>query len=274
MVVLHNSALRREDRRAAALLLAGPDALLTGTDALHALGMRRTPEPAGPVHVLVPAGRQRTTHGLVLIERTTRLPTPATTGRWPCAPLPRAVLDAARRWSDRDVVRASIAEVVQRGHATPAHLYAELRAGSDRGASLVRSVLEEVGSGIRSAAEGSARQLLLRSPLLRPALWNPRLYDGRGRLVAVPDAWLDDVGLAWEIDSYEWHLSPADYESTLIRRSMMTAHGIVVVHHSPRRIRTDPRGVFDELVGAYTQCRRRPRPDIRAVPAPDLHPAA
>jgi hypothetical protein len=23
----------------------------------------------------------------------------------------------------------------------------------------------------------------------------------------VPDVWFDEVGLAWEIDSYEWHLS-------------------------------------------------------------------
>ncbi len=269
MVVLHNAPLRRDDLRAAALLLAGPRSLLTGADGLQILGMRRAPEPVGPVHVLVPAERQRTTHGLVLLERTTRLPEPAT-GRWPCAPPARAVLDATRRLADLDAVRAAIAEVVQRNRATPAELFSELQAGSGRGAAQVRSVLAEIGAGIRSAAEGQARRLLQRSPVLRSALWNPRLYDRRGRLIAVADAWLDDVAMAWEIDSYEWHLSPADYEATLARRSSMTAAGAVVVHHTPRRIRTDPRGVFAELLGAYDQCRQRPRPDIRAVAAPGL----
>jgi hypothetical protein len=271
IVVLHNGPLSRDDLRSAALAIGGAGAMLTGPDGLRASGMRRSPEPVGPVHVLVPADRQRTAQGLVVLERTTRLPHPVA-GRWPCAPVARAVLDTARRCSDRDVVRATIAEVVQRGRATPAQLAAELDAGSGRGAALVRSVLEEVGAGVRSAAEGSARRLLRRSPVLRGALWNPTLYDARDRFVAVADAWLDDVAMAWEIDSYEWHLSPADYEATLARRSRMTAAGIVVVHHTPRRIRTDERGVLAELEGAYEQCRTRPRPAVRAVPAPGIAP--
>lgn len=269
IVVLHNAPLNRDDLRAVALLLGGPEAVLSGPDGLRALGMRRSPEPIGPVHVLVPAERQRTAQGLALLERTTRLPRPLL-GRWPCAPAARAVLDTTRRCADRDVVRATIAEVVQRGRATPAQLAAELNAGSGRGAALVRSVLDEVGAGVRSAAEGVARRLLLRSPRLRSALWNPSLYDTHGRLIAVADAWLDDVAMAWEIDSYEWHLSPADYDATLARRSTMTAAGIVVVHHSPRRVRTDEPGVLAELEGTYDQCRLRPRPDIRAVPAPGI----
>lgn len=269
IVVLHNAPLNRDDLRAVALLIGGTAAVLSGPDGLRELGMRRSPEPVGPVHVLVPADTQHAAQGLVLLERTTRLPDPVP-GRWPCAPITRAALDTARRRTDRDVVRATIAEVVQRGRATPAQLSAELNAGSSRGAALVRSVLDEVGAGVRSAAEGVARRLLLRSRRLRSAMWNPTLYDAQGRLVAVADAWLDDVAMAWEIDSYEWHLSPADYEATLARRSAMTAAGIVVVHHSPRRVRTDERGVLAELEGAYDQCRIRPRPAIRAIPAPGI----
>jgi len=226
VVKLSNAPSNRADRRRAALLYAGPGAVITGADALELHGMQRMPSPSGPVHVLVPADRRRVGAGLVLVERTERLPEPVP-GRWPLASLVRAALDFARRSTDRDVVRAVIAEVVQRGLGTPTELGAELRAGSTRGSALPRAVLGEVGAGVRSVAEARARQLLRHSPL-PPPLWNPRLYDQTGRLVAVPDAWFDDVGMVWEIDSLEWHLSPADYRRTVERRSTLTGLGVVV----------------------------------------------
>lgn len=266
VVALHNGALTRDDRRAAALLLAGPGAVVTGLDALWAAGLRRCPQPSGPVHLLGPADRRRSGHGLLVVERTDRLP-PAH-GPVPFAPVVRAVLDWARRSRDPDAVRAAVAEVVQRGRCTPADLVAELEQGCGRGSAIPRSVLREVGAGVRSVAEARARELLLTSPVLRGALWNPRLTDAAGRFVAIPDVWCDDVGMAWEIDSYEWHLSPSDYENTLARRSAMTAHGIVVVHTTPNRVRRDPAGVRDELERTHAQCRLRPRPPLHAEPAP------
>ncbi|MBW0106202.1 hypothetical protein [Pseudonocardia sp. KRD291] len=262
IVVLHNGPITRDDRRAAALLLAGDGAAITGLDALRIHGIRQCPEPSGPVHVLVPSGRQRTSHGLALIERTERLPAPESGCRHPVAPVTRAAMDFVRRSTDRDVVRAVLAEVVQRERATVPELVAELAAGSGRGSALPRAVLEEVAAGVRSVAEAKARELLLSSPLLRRAIWNPRLDDAAGRFVAMPDAWLDDVGMAWEIDSYEWHLSPADHDATLDRHSAMSAHGILVVHTQPRRIRTAPAQVLDELERTYRHCTRRPRPEV------------
>jgi hypothetical protein len=85
-------------------------------------------------------------------------------------------------------------------------------------------------------AEAKARELVRGSGLPQP-MWNARLVDARsGRFVAVADAWFDDVGLAWEIDSYEFHLSPADFERTMQRRVAMTGVGIAVVAHSPKRV--------------------------------------
>lgn len=228
--------------------------------------MRRVVSPSGPVHVLVPADRRRTSHGLALIERTDRLPVPGP-GRWPLAPLPRAVLDHARRSSDRDQVRSAIAEVVQRGRCTPVDLAVELAAGSSRGSALPREVLHEVSVGIRSVAEAKARELVHRSRRLPLPLWNPRLVDTVGQFLAMPDAWFDDVGLAWEIDSHEWHLSPEDYDCTLDRRSTMTAAGVMVVHTQPRRLTRDPSAVLDELERCHAQAARRPRPVLLAIPA-------
>jgi hypothetical protein len=266
IVLLHNGPPTRDDMRRAALLHAGPGAVLTGSDALELHGMKRMPPPTGLIHVLVPAGRRRVGAGKLLVERTDRLPV-AAPGQWPLPPIERAALDLARRTRDRDVVRAVLAEVVQRGRTTPARLVAELEAGSDRGTALPREVLTAVSDGIRSVAEAEARELLRRSNLPQP-MWNARVVDARnGRFIAVADAWFDEFALAWEIDSYEFHLSPADYERTLERRAAMTAVGITVVAHSPKQVVDQGAKVLAALAGNLNQAARRPRPPVIALPA-------
>lgn len=142
-------------------------------------------------------------------------------------------------------MRAAIAEVVQRGLCTPAELNVELAAGSGRGSALPREVLGEISDGVRSVAEADARKLVHRSGLPSP-IWNARIHDRAGRFVAMPDAWFEDVGMAWEIDSREWHFSPADYERTLDRRAAMMAPGIVVVHHMPKKLSRQPEVVVND----------------------------
>lgn len=265
VVKLNNSAPDRLDHRAAALLYTGPGSVITGLDALQLHGMQRMPSPSGLVHVLVPADRRRVGAGRVLVERTDRLPVPAP-GRWPLAPVDRAALDFCRRSKDRDAVRATLAEVVQRGACTPTALNQELRLGSARGSALPREVLMEISDGVRSAAEARARKLVLDTNLPAP-MWNPRLVDDAGRFIAVPDAWFDDVALAWEIDSREWHLSPEDYARTVDRRSAMMTTGIIVMHTRPSKLLRRPSDIAAELRSTYAQARSRPRPPIRALPA-------
>jgi hypothetical protein len=176
--------------------------VLTGLDGLALHGMSRMPPPAGAVHVLIPFNRRRVGTADVLVERTERLPQP-TSGAWPLAPIGRAALDFARRCQNVDQVRAALAEVVQRGRGSALELGRELDKGCARGSALPRRVLAEIGDGVRSVAEAKAR-LLLESANLPRAWWNPRVHDRTGRFVAVPDAWFDDVAMAWEIDSLEF----------------------------------------------------------------------
>ena len=265
VVLLHNGPITRDDRRRAAVVHCGAGTLITGLDALQLQGMARMPHPSGPVHVLLPADRRRAGAGRVLAERTDRLP-PAHPGRWPLAPPARAALDGSRRLTSRTEVRATLAEVVQRGRCTPADLFRELADGSGRGSALPRAVLAEVADGVRSAAEAQARQLVLRSGLPAP-WWNPKLYGRGGAFVAMPDAWFDDVGLAWEIDSTEWHLDPADYTRTLDRRSAMMAAGIIVMHTQPRKLSERPREALEELRATHQDAARRTRPHVVAIPA-------
>jgi hypothetical protein len=274
IVLMHSGPPQRDDHRRAALLYldssgAGPPdrgrAVLTGADALELHALQRMPRPSGPIHLLVPVVVRCSGRGRFFVERTTRLPAPVG-GRWALAPVPRAALDLARRSSDRGVVRAVLAEVVQRGLCGPGDLADELAAGSDRGSALPRSVLAEVLDGVRSPAEAGARRLAGRSGLPAP-LWNPRLHDASGRLVGVPDAWFDEVAMAWEIDSLEWHLGPAGYAATVERRARLMAAGIVVVHHLPSAVRDRPADVLADLRVNYANAALRPRPPLRAVPA-------
>ena len=96
-------------------------------------------------------------------------------------------------------------------------------------------------------------------------MYNPSLFVG-GEFLASPDAWWPDAGVAVEVDSREWHFSPSDWERTQVRHARMSTHGILVLHYTPRRIRSDPAGVVQEIRKALEAGRRRSPLPIRAVP--------
>ena len=77
----------------------------------------------------------------------------------------------------------------------------------------------------------------------------------------------DDVALAWEIDSYAFHLSPQQYARTLERHARLTAHGVAILHTLPTRLRRQPLQVLAELRAAYDHAAARPRPDVHTPPA-------
>jgi len=255
----------RDQVLAAAATYARPDGVISGSHALRLHGLTRGPAPHG-VLVLVGAHHQLRASAPVLVERTERLPEPVLREGHPIAPVERAVLDTSRRLIRRDHVRAVIAEAVQRRRTTVQRLQRELAEGSQRGTALPRQVLVEVEAGVRSVGEGWAFDLHARSGLAA-AMWNPRLYLPSGRFLACPDGWFDDVALAWEIDSLEFHLLPEDWDLTLRRRSAMQGEAVIVEHTRPGRLLTEPDAVVAELSAAYRLAASRPRPAIRAVPA-------
>ncbi|WP_245818849.1 type IV toxin-antitoxin system AbiEi family antitoxin [Haloechinothrix alba] len=260
VIMLRNGAPTRRQRLCAALRYGGAEAIVSGASASRLHGLRHAPE-TDQVHLLVPHGAQPNSCGYVLVERTTRMPRVVYRDGVPTAEVTRAVLDAARRMSGKDAVEAVLAESVQRGLTTPRRLSTELEAGSDRGSALPRAVLRAITRGARSVPEADAVRLVARAHLPQPE-WNVRVrLPGRGTPL-VPDAWFGDVGLAWEIDSYQWHLSPADYARTLERHAAMTGAGIVVLHTLPARLRSEPGAVIAELRAAYEHAARCPAPDV------------
>ncbi len=226
----------REQLQIASMLYAGPESLITGPAALA--NYRIQTSPSRGVDVLIPAANKRSSCSFVVIHRTRRMPESAICdGPVRFAPAERAVADTARALADRVAVRAVVASAVQRGTCTVAQLAGELRDGPIHGSANLRAVLAEVIAGIRSVPEGDLRRLIIRAGLPEP-LYNARLYIGDAFL-AQPDAWWPQYGVAVEVDSREWHLSPADWEQTMARHQRMCAVGIVVVHVSPRQLRDE-----------------------------------
>jgi hypothetical protein len=266
VVMLSNGEPSDRQRIAAGLVYAGPRAVLTGLVACRLHGVRRGPAmPTMHVHLLVPNVRQVRVGKFVTVERTERLPAPVIRDGIPLAPVPRACIDAARRLEDPREVTELLADAVQRGLCSVSALQAELARCSRRGTAMPRAVLAEVSDGARSAAERDAQHVWRETGLPEP-WWNASVRDRDGRLLGIADAWWDDVALAWEINSIEYHLSPADYARTAERAARFAAAGVLVVPTLPRRLRRDRAAVVAELRSAYEQAANRPRPALTATP--------
>ena len=252
-----------DQRDMAALLYAGPHSVLTGAAALrrHGIVVR-----GNAVDAVVPDKVGRVDAGFVRLHRTVRLPRGfCVAGEVRYALPPRAVADAARWLTDLGEVRAVVAGAVQRGLCPVERLVEELEQGPKQGSALLRRALAEVADGVRSAAEGQLHALIKRAGLPMP-MFNPRLFAGRAFL-AMPDCWWPDAGVAAEVDSRAWHLSPREWENTLARQARMAAAGIIVLHFPPSRISTERKEVIAEIRNALAAGRGRRLPQVRTLPA-------
>ncbi len=248
----------------AALRYAGPGAVITGLAALRRHGVRVP--TSNDVTVLVPMGRVRRPWPRITVRPTARMPEfVMADGAIRFALAARAVADAGRELGSFREYRAVLAEAVQRGRCTVPQLAEELAGTPVRHSGWLRRSLAEVADGVRSVAEGDLRTLIHRAGLPAP-MFNARLYADR-QFIAVADAWWPDAGVAAEVDSREWHISPDAYERTLQRGAGMTAHGILVVHVTPKQIRTDAQTVAAQIRAALEQGRARPALNIRGLRA-------
>ncbi len=259
-----NGPLARGQQEIAAALYAGREGVITGYAALQFQGV--AVPMTNTIDVLIPATAKRQDAAFIRVHRTTKMPArPVVLHgiRW--APPARAVADASRDALEFPQVQAMVASAVQRNVCTIGQLADELQAGPKQGSALLRAALEEVADGVASGAEGDLRKLIKTGRLPAP-MYNPKLYVGT-EFLAMPDTWWPDAGVAGEVDSREWHLSPALWARTMARHDRMSAQGILVLHFTPRRIRSDGAKVLGELRAAIESGRRRPPLQIKAVPS-------
>ncbi len=260
----------QSQRETAALLYAGPSAMITGAAALRFYEFRPVPRQGNDVvDILLPTRFKRVSTGCARVHRTAHMPL-----IWANGPAERryvfparAVVDTARWLTDLREVRALVGDAVQNRHCAVAQLADELRTGGTPNGALLRKVIAEVTEGVRSAPEAELRELVIRGRLPMP-LFNPRLYLPNGTFIASPDAWWPDAGVAIEVDSRQWHLAPDDWERTMVRHSDLGQYGIVTLHVTPHQLRSAPDAFLRKLRNAYKAGVERPRLAICALPAP------
>ncbi|HEX7305920.1 hypothetical protein [Lentzea sp.] len=257
VVLLHNGPPTRDQHLTAALMRAGPGAVVTGAEACRRHGL---PARGSEIHVLVPGSVRGS--GSLVVERASPMPASSDVLGFPVVSAARAVVDACRFMRSVDEATALVAAAVQRGRCTPSALTDEARCNR-YGTKLVRDVLRELGRA-ESVAERDARRLSRKIGLCTPH-WNVTIADADGVVIGRPDAWFDDVGLAWEIDSRAFHYGARDYERTLARNSRYAAAGILVVQTLPTRLRDHPDAVGRELRKAHSAAAARTRPPVRIV---------
>lgn len=264
IVLLHNGVPTGRQRYVSAAMFAGDGAILTGHAGLALHGYSRW-SSRSDVDVLVPHTRRPRSIAFACIERTRRPPVMVPRAGLAVAPVVRCATDAARRTTALDGCRSLLTEIVQRGDCSPEELAIELAECTSRGTALPRVVLAEIGDNAHSVAEISAQKLYARSGL-PPMVFNRDIEDADGNFIARPDGWIDDVALAWEIDSLRHHLSVADHERTLLRRAVLQRHGIVVVAPLPKQLHSDSATVLADLHANYRIAQQRPRPAVRLTP--------
>jgi hypothetical protein len=246
-------ALGADHRLVAAALHGGPDSQITGAAALRWHKFRYVPQSEF-VHVLVPHTVRRNSSGFVVVNRTTRLDglsklRPA----FQICSVARAVADAARASTDLGDVRACVAESVQRRLTTVRDLFVELDDGPLRDSGLLRRALADIAAGARSAPEADLRDVLSTSKILPTVLWNPRLTTAEGVRLPTPDGWIAEVGIALEVDSREYHLTPEGWQRTIRRHNLLSQHGALVLHFTPAQVRNERAAVLEAVERAYEE---------------------
>jgi len=262
-VYLDNGGLLTDRQRAVAAFLYAQWAIaITGTTAVAWHGVRVARSEF--VDVLVPQRQRRSDAGFVRLRRTSIMPgVDYRDGVVSYVPLDRAVADAARQLTDMSQVRDLVATCVQRGKVEVWQLARELDLGPVAGSARLRLALGEVADGVRSVAESDLRSLVKQFRLPDP-LYNPKLFVA-GEFLAMPDAWWPDFGVAAEVESKAWHLSPADWQRTLDRQARMSAEGIHVLPFPPVQLRTARQQVARAIRAALARS-RGPLPNITTRP--------
>ena len=250
VILLSNSPPNRRQRLRAALTYAGREAVVTGTDAIHAHGVRVP--PTDEVLVLIPATRRVTSRAYLTVERTARLPPPVHRTGIPVAPLVRATVDAARHERDQERLRSLLFSPVQEGRCTLREIRQELNSGNQRGTAAIRALLADPDHDVVPVTQALARRVLRRAPLPPPS-WQVPLHTKEGAELGVADAWWPEAGLAWSLGGQQSPLPTTEQA-----RPSLTEAGITVLHTDPRRLHTAPAAVVRELVEAFSYATTNP----------------
>jgi hypothetical protein len=244
-------ALTQRQQLLAAQMYAGENAVITGNAACAAYAFQRCP-PGDVIDVLIHQTQKRQSHGFVRVERTLWLPEPGRiVNGVKFAPIPRAIIDACRRSRDLDEVRALLVEAVRRRRVPIQRLQRQLDVAPIAWSARPRIALKEIGAGAESVSECDWVAALEPSEVLPFVHYNCTLLTPAGAFLMRPDAYVEDVGLAGEVQSLAHHSLPEEQEADMDRRIAAGGYGIHVIEFRPTRIRTQPERVRADFEANY-----------------------
>lgn len=217
VVITHSGPPTPMQIRRAALLWAGRDSILSHRSAGELLGLRVSERT---VDVTVPHGVRRRSNPVVTTHQSNRPTDPVYRGGLPCTPVARTVVDLACLLDRRDDVRALVADSVQRRLTSFAALEREADTAPRHSPGFLRSALDEVGAGARSAGEAEFLRLVRDAGLPEPRL-NAKVVAG-GRTYVVDAVW-PECRVIVEIDGMAHHTGVAQWEGDLHRQNAL--HG-------------------------------------------------
>jgi hypothetical protein len=255
VVLLANSPPNRRQRLKAAVLYAGQDVVITGSEALRE--HEATSTESTEVHLLMPINRRVTAREFVRVERTTRMPKPWIFNGLPFAPPSRAAFDAARHARDPTIQRDLLLAPIQAGLCSLDEIRAELKHGAKRGTAALRALLDESATPVLTCTlhQGWARRVTNQAPIPEPE-WNVPIYNDSGTALGVADAWWDEVGVVWDFENQSGNHAQ--------REERFTKAGLIVIRTSMPELRSNTEGVVRELTGGFLRAVNRPRPKVQA----------
>jgi very-short-patch-repair endonuclease len=233
--------LTAEARVRAALLWAGPDAVLTGQAAAHWLGL-----PVGApavAQVTVPAGRSPRLQGGVRVRRRdlARVDVGVVRGIRVAAP-PLAALEAAVALADGSLF---LDRVLQRHVRFPEVYRCFCRNMGGHGSSAAGRLITAAADRADSAAERLLKQLLRRAGI---SGWQMGVAFGPYTIdIAFPDA-----KVAVEVDGWAWHVDAARFRNDRRKGNALVHAGWALLRFTWHDLTTRPTECIAEIRAALT----------------------
>ncbi|MGC4792678.1 endonuclease domain-containing protein [Micromonospora saelicesensis] len=247
--VAHNGPVSAGQLRWAAVLAAGPQAILGGLTAAQAGGFRGF--PGRPIHILLPAScRRGSLPAGVLAHRTVTLRDQdvLAVGQ-PKRTMPaRSIVDAAQWASDDQQARTIIAAACQQGIVAGDDLSRIVeRLPRVRRRQLMLATAADAAGGAHSLAELDFLGLIRRAGLPEPARQKIR-YDSTGRRRYL-DAYFEEWRVHVEIDGGQ-HIDPRAWWADMRRQNDLWIEGDRVLRFPAWVIRAHPDEVLRQILEA------------------------
>jgi hypothetical protein len=253
VVLSASGAITRRQRLFAACLWAGPLAVIDAHDACAWYGLRPASFDERLVHLVVPHDTTARSRDFVVVRRSLADIQVGERGALAYVDRATALITAARLERDERSAIALLSRGLQEGVATVADLVDARSRLGDKWCRRIDRALIAVGVGVRSPAEAEAMRLFRTSCVLPTPAYNVWVDLGDGDGPVCLDALWKDARLVHEVNGRRYHAWGLQFDDMQRRHDRLIAAGLIAMHNSPTRLRTDGVQVLLEVERTYSR---------------------